>query len=131
LCTCAACVVCVSLLTRVQAWMALIVLASVAFYVPVTIVITEHRGKLRRDLNSLDNKKSAKARRRPTACAAASAGAACARILFVSRPIVCVHSLRWLWRRDAPCLLPAARAHLPCAAAQRGTSCAHAARTRI
>jgi ATP-binding cassette, subfamily B (MDR/TAP), member 6 len=51
-------------LSAKQAWMALIVCTSVAFYVPVTVVITEHRGKLRRELNSLDNRKSAKVRAR-------------------------------------------------------------------
>jgi ABC-type transport system involved in Fe-S cluster assembly fused permease/ATPase subunit len=44
------------LLTTKEAWMSVIILVSVAFYVPITIVITEHRGKLRRELNTLDNK---------------------------------------------------------------------------
>jgi ABC-type transport system involved in Fe-S cluster assembly fused permease/ATPase subunit len=51
-----------ALLSSKAAWMALIVLVSVGFYVPVTIIITEYRGELRRQMNTLDNKKSAKAR---------------------------------------------------------------------
>jgi ABC-type transport system involved in Fe-S cluster assembly fused permease/ATPase subunit len=49
-------------LSAKEAWMATIVLVSVVCYVPVTIVITELRGKLRRNLNTLDNRKSAKVR---------------------------------------------------------------------
>jgi ABC-type transport system involved in Fe-S cluster assembly fused permease/ATPase subunit len=47
-------------LSAKEAWMATIVLVSVVCYVPVTIIITEQRGKLRRNLNVLDNRKSAK-----------------------------------------------------------------------
>lgn len=47
-----------------EAWMSGIVLISVLFYVPITVVITELRGKLRRTMNTLDNRKSAKVRAR-------------------------------------------------------------------
>jgi ABC-type transport system involved in Fe-S cluster assembly fused permease/ATPase subunit len=47
-------------LSAKEAWMATIVVVSVLCYVPVTVVITEQRGKLRRTLNTLDNRKSAK-----------------------------------------------------------------------
>lgn len=49
------------LLYSKQAWMAAIVLVSVLFYVPVTIVITEYRGEMRREMNTLDNKVGTKA----------------------------------------------------------------------
>lgn len=54
-----------SLLYSKQAWIAAIVLVSVLFYVPVTIIITEYRGEMRREMNMLDNKVGSKVRPRP------------------------------------------------------------------
>eukprot|EP00892_Ulva_mutabilis_P004272 jgi/Ulvmu1/2216/UM013_0062.1 len=49
-----------TLLYSKQAWIAAIVLVSVLFYVPVTIIITEYRGEMRREMNTLDNKVGSK-----------------------------------------------------------------------
>lgn len=49
-----------ALLYSKQAWIAAIVLTSVLFYVPVTVIITEYRGEMRREMNSLDNKVGSK-----------------------------------------------------------------------
>ena len=56
-------------LSAKETWMAIIVTLSVAFYVPVTIVVTEQRTKLRRKMNTLSNKMGAKVRRPRTALA--------------------------------------------------------------
>lgn len=51
-----------ALLYSKQAWIAAIVLTSVLFYVPVTVIITEYRGEMRREMNTLDNKVGSKVR---------------------------------------------------------------------
>eukprot|EP01025_Chloroclados_australasicus_P056188 TRINITY_DN6909_c0_g1_i5.p1 TRINITY_DN6909_c0_g1~~TRINITY_DN6909_c0_g1_i5.p1 ORF type:complete len:833 (-),score=56.43 TRINITY_DN6909_c0_g1_i5:241-2739(-) len=43
-----------------QPWLGLIIVLTTAAYVPLTIYITEWRGKLRRKMNTSDNKKGAK-----------------------------------------------------------------------
>ncbi|KAL3160766.1 hypothetical protein ABBQ38_009179 [Trebouxia sp. C0009 RCD-2024] len=52
---------CVYLATALQPWIAVIVFVTLISYIPVTIYFTEWRGNFRRDLNRLDNAKSAKA----------------------------------------------------------------------
>ncbi|DBB08612.1 TPA: hypothetical protein ACH3X3_008741 [Trebouxia sp. C0006] len=52
---------CVYLATALQPWIAVIVFVTLVSYIPVTIYFTEWRGNFRRDLNRLDNAKSAKA----------------------------------------------------------------------
>jgi ATP-binding cassette subfamily B (MDR/TAP) protein 6 len=46
---------------RMQLWIAFIVFLSLGIYMPMTIYVTEYRGKYRRELNKLDNARSARA----------------------------------------------------------------------
>lgn len=49
------------LAVRMQLWIAVIVFVSLGVYMPMTIYVTEYRGKYRRELNKLDNTRSARA----------------------------------------------------------------------
>lgn len=51
----------VFLALRLRAWIAIIVFTTLGAYIPMTIILTEWRGKFRRDLNSLDNARGARA----------------------------------------------------------------------
>jgi ATP-binding cassette, subfamily B (MDR/TAP), member 6 len=44
-----------------QGWIAVVVLATVASYIPLTIAVTERRGKVRKQMNKLDNDKEQRA----------------------------------------------------------------------
>ncbi|PSC71777.1 ATP-binding cassette sub-family B member mitochondrial [Micractinium conductrix] len=46
---------------KLQPWIAIIVFVTLSGYIPMTIYLTEWRGKYRRELNRLDNAKGAKA----------------------------------------------------------------------
>ena len=46
---------------RLRAWIAIIVFTTLGAYIPMTIILTEWRGKFRRELNSLDNARGARA----------------------------------------------------------------------
>ena len=46
---------------RMQLWIAFIVFLSLGIYMPMTIYVTEYRGKYRRELNKLDNARSSRA----------------------------------------------------------------------
>lgn len=46
---------------RMQLWIAFIVFVSLGIYMPMTIYVTEYRGKYRRELNKLDNARSSRA----------------------------------------------------------------------
>lgn len=46
---------------RMQLWIAVIVFVSLGVYMPMTIYVTEYRGKYRRELNKLDNARSSRA----------------------------------------------------------------------
>jgi ATP-binding cassette subfamily B (MDR/TAP) protein 6 len=46
---------------RMQLWIAVIVFISLGVYMPMTIYVTEYRGKYRRELNKMDNARSARA----------------------------------------------------------------------
>lgn len=49
------------LAVRLKAWIAAIVFTTLGAYIPMTIVLTEWRGRFRRDLNRLDNARGARA----------------------------------------------------------------------
>ncbi len=49
------------LAVRLKAWIAGIVFTTLGMYIPMTIALTEWRGAFRRDLNQLDNARSARA----------------------------------------------------------------------
>lgn len=44
-----------------EPWVALVVLVTVASYVPLTVLITERRGRVRKVMNALDNERDARA----------------------------------------------------------------------
>ncbi len=44
-----------------QPWAAVIVAVTVASYVPLTVIITERRGEVRKRMNALDNAREARA----------------------------------------------------------------------
>jgi ATP-binding cassette subfamily B (MDR/TAP) protein 6 len=46
---------------RLKPWIAAIVFATLGAYIPMTVAVTEWRGRFRRDLNSLDNARGARA----------------------------------------------------------------------
>ena len=46
---------------RLRAWIAVIVFTTLGAYIPMTVILTEWRGKFRRELNSLDNARGARA----------------------------------------------------------------------
>uniref|UniRef100_A0A383VNR8 Uncharacterized protein n=1 Tax=Tetradesmus obliquus TaxID=3088 RepID=A0A383VNR8_TETOB len=54
-------VACSYLATKMQPWVAGIVLVTVSSYVPLTVCITERRGKIRKVMNALDNERESRA----------------------------------------------------------------------
>lgn len=52
---------CAYMAVALQAWIAGIVLATVVLYVLLTVYVTEWRGRVRKQMNQLDNAKEAKA----------------------------------------------------------------------
>eukprot|EP00891_Asterochloris_glomerata_P000737 jgi/Astpho2/737/e_gw1.00015.6.1_t len=52
---------CAYMATALQPWIAIIVFITLVSYIPLTVYLTEWRGQFRRDMNRLDNAKSAKA----------------------------------------------------------------------
>eukprot|EP00878_Enallax_costatus_P021099 GHUV01022330.1.p1 GENE.GHUV01022330.1~~GHUV01022330.1.p1 ORF type:complete len:415 (+),score=133.81 GHUV01022330.1:1421-2665(+) len=54
-------VACTYLATRMQLWVAGIVMVTVSSYIPLTIIITERRGKIRKVMNALDNERESRA----------------------------------------------------------------------
>ncbi|KAI8474748.1 MAG: ABC transporter type 1, transmembrane domain-containing protein [Monoraphidium minutum] len=54
-------VACSYLAGRMEPWVALIVLVTVSSYVPLTVLITERRGKVRKVMNALDNEREGRA----------------------------------------------------------------------
>ncbi|KAF6265156.1 hypothetical protein COO60DRAFT_1697984 [Scenedesmus sp. NREL 46B-D3] len=54
-------VACSYLATKMQPWVASIVLVTVSSYVPLTVCITERRGKIRKVMNALDNERESRA----------------------------------------------------------------------
>ncbi|GAX77428.1 hypothetical protein CEUSTIGMA_g4873.t1 [Chlamydomonas eustigma] len=54
-------VACVYLAVKMEPWAALIVFVTVASYVPLTVIITEQRGKIRKLMNALDNAREGRA----------------------------------------------------------------------
>ncbi len=46
---------------RPQPWAAVIVAVTVTSYVPITVIITERRGAVRKRMNALDNAREARA----------------------------------------------------------------------
>lgn len=49
------------LAVKMRAWIAVIVVCTLGAYIPMTVILTEWRGKFRRDLNQLDNVRSGRA----------------------------------------------------------------------
>lgn len=49
---------CAYLATALQPWIAVILFITLASYIPLTVILTEWRGRFRRDLNQKDNAKS-------------------------------------------------------------------------
>ncbi|GFR40170.1 hypothetical protein Agub_g727 [Astrephomene gubernaculifera] len=54
-------VACTYLAVRMQPWAAVIVFITVASYVPLTVIITERRGVIRKRMNALDNAREGRA----------------------------------------------------------------------
>ncbi|KAL4458403.1 hypothetical protein ABPG75_013268 [Micractinium tetrahymenae] len=54
-------VACLYMALKLQPWTAIIVAITVLTYMPVTFIITEFRGKVRKQMNKLDNEKEGKA----------------------------------------------------------------------
>lgn len=50
-----------SVLGLVKAWIAVIVASTIATYIPVTLLVTEYRGKARKQMNKMDNDKTQRA----------------------------------------------------------------------
>lgn len=49
------------LYSKLQPWAAAIVAVTVTSYVPITVIITERRGAVRKRMNALDNAREARA----------------------------------------------------------------------
>ncbi|KAK9811422.1 hypothetical protein WJX72_003723 [[Myrmecia] bisecta] len=52
---------CIYMASALQGWVALIVFVTVSSYIPITVLVTEWRGKIRKRMNALDNDKEARA----------------------------------------------------------------------